>query len=76
MGARANVRSCPRCDRELNARERQGEGGAMLVWQCACGWAGARTVPVGEDAGRKRAISGVTARVHIELEDREQRRRS
>jgi hypothetical protein len=62
-------RTCPRCDRELQARQHHGEGGLMLLWQCSCGWAGARTVPPDEEPRERRTQSGTTARVHIELED-------
>ena len=41
----------------------------MLLWQCNCGWAGARTVPPDEEVHERRTASGTTARVHIELED-------
>lgn len=41
---REETRACPRCERALVARERRGGDGITLVWQCACGWAAARTV--------------------------------
>jgi hypothetical protein len=45
----------------------------MLLWQCGCGWAGARTVAAAEEAREeareRRTQSGTAARVHIELED-------
>jgi hypothetical protein len=48
----------------------------MLLWHCSCGWAGARTVAPDEDTYERRTASGVTARVHIELEDdREEQRK-
>ena len=65
----SHVRACPRCDRELTARQHVGEGGLMLLWQCGCGWAGARTVPPDEDARERRTASGTAPRVHIELPD-------
>jgi hypothetical protein len=46
MSLRDVTRSCPRCERELIGRERSGRGGLTLIWQCLCGWASARTVPL------------------------------
>jgi hypothetical protein len=40
----------------------------MLLWQCSCGWAGARTLAAGEDVTEVRTKSGTTVRVHIELD--------
>lgn len=44
MSQREEGRSCPRCERLLPTRERNGGDGLTLVWQCSCGWAAARTV--------------------------------
>ncbi len=60
-------RRCPRCDQELFARQHLGEGGLTLLWQCTCGWAGARTVAQGEESLNVRTKSGTSPRVHIEL---------
>jgi hypothetical protein len=41
----------------------------MLLWKCACGWAGARTVPLEGEQLRSRTVSGVAERVVLEPAD-------
>ena len=60
---RDETRRCPRCERELAARERRGGDGVTLVWQCACGWAAARTVSRELAFRQSRAITALGARV-------------
>lgn len=57
------ARRCPRCERELTARERRGGDGVTLVWQCACGWAAARTVSRELAFRQSRAMTVLGARV-------------
>jgi hypothetical protein len=59
--ARDEARRCPRCERLLAVRERRGGDGLTLVWQCACGWAAARTVSRELAFRQSRDMTGLAA---------------
>jgi hypothetical protein len=69
MGHDEDNRECPRCKAELVANARRGESGVVLLWKCACGWAGARTISLEDEHLRRRTASGVAERVILEPTD-------